>query len=76
MKVKYMIDCVVCLSDPPVCLSDAGLWEGETGSADGRLKVETVSKPVDKAEAHGTENLLLLPNNPNTQTYRGLNKYD
>nr|XP_055073359.1 cadherin EGF LAG seven-pass G-type receptor 2 [Misgurnus anguillicaudatus] len=55
---------------------DAGSCEGETGSADGRLKVETVSKPVEKAEAHGTENLLLLPNlpNPSTQTYRGILK--
>ncbi|KAI7790755.1 cadherin EGF LAG seven-pass G-type receptor 2 precursor [Triplophysa rosa] len=49
---------------------DAGVWEGET--ADGRLKVETVSKPADRAEAHGTENLLLLPN-ISTQ-YRGIRK--
>ncbi|KAA0711722.1 Cadherin EGF LAG seven-pass G-type receptor 2 [Triplophysa tibetana] len=48
---------------------DAG--GGET--ADGRLTVETVSKPADRAEAHGTENLLLLPN-MNTQTYRGILK--
>ncbi|KAF4097163.1 hypothetical protein G5714_021171 [Onychostoma macrolepis] len=43
------------------------VWEGETGAADERLKVETLSKPEDRAEDHGTENLLLLlPSLPNT----------
>lgn len=52
-----------------VCLSD--VWDGETGAADERLKVETLSKPEDP----GTENLLLLlPSLPNTsaQPHKGL----
>uniref|UniRef100_A0A8C1D163 Cadherin EGF LAG seven-pass G-type receptor 2 n=1 Tax=Cyprinus carpio carpio TaxID=630221 RepID=A0A8C1D163_CYPCA len=36
------------------------VWEGETGAADERLRMETLSKPEHRAEDHGTENLLLL----------------
>uniref|UniRef100_A0A9J8CP41 Cadherin EGF LAG seven-pass G-type receptor 2 n=2 Tax=Cyprinus carpio TaxID=7962 RepID=A0A9J8CP41_CYPCA len=53
------------------------VWEGETGAADERLKVETLSKPEHRAEDHGTENLLLLlPNLPNStaQLHKGILK--
>lgn len=33
-----------------------------------------MSKPADRAEAHGTENLLMLPN-ISTQTYRGVSTH-